>query len=167
MQCGAGRRCPCVLSPEVPSSGSRTGSQSQGEARVRSAALPAASPVPGSGQPVVVQCPRHAGLSALGWQVHPRERPGAADILVPRLPLGSAALGLSNPLLLRDLGHAFVGNGSCVGVERPGCTATLFLCSPGLVNNTGIDWFMPWPPQALHAVAKSFLGEWQLGRGPH
>ncbi|XP_025789014.1 dynein heavy chain 10, axonemal [Puma concolor] len=29
---------------------------------------------------------------------------------------------------------------------------------PGLVNNTGIDWFMPWPPQALHAVAKSFLG---------
>uniref|UniRef100_A0A8C9QGL1 Dynein axonemal heavy chain 10 n=1 Tax=Spermophilus dauricus TaxID=99837 RepID=A0A8C9QGL1_SPEDA len=30
---------------------------------------------------------------------------------------------------------------------------------PGLVNNTGIDWFMPWPPQALHAVAKSFLGD--------
>uniref|UniRef100_A0A2K5DJP1 Dynein axonemal heavy chain 10 n=1 Tax=Aotus nancymaae TaxID=37293 RepID=A0A2K5DJP1_AOTNA len=29
---------------------------------------------------------------------------------------------------------------------------------PGMVNNTGIDWFMPWPPQALHAVAKSFLG---------
>ncbi|KAM9193992.1 dynein axonemal heavy chain 10 [Dugong dugon] len=29
---------------------------------------------------------------------------------------------------------------------------------PGLVNNTGIDWFMPWPPQALHAVAKSYLG---------
>ncbi|XP_027269695.1 dynein heavy chain 10, axonemal isoform X2 [Cricetulus griseus] len=29
---------------------------------------------------------------------------------------------------------------------------------PGLVNNTGIDWFMPWPSQALHAVAKSFLG---------
>ncbi|XP_006894689.1 PREDICTED: dynein heavy chain 10, axonemal [Elephantulus edwardii] len=29
---------------------------------------------------------------------------------------------------------------------------------PGLVNNTGIDWFMPWPPQALYAVAKSFLG---------
>ncbi|KAI5166248.1 Dynein Heavy Chain 10, Axonemal [Manis pentadactyla] len=29
---------------------------------------------------------------------------------------------------------------------------------PGLVNNTGIDWFMPWPPQALHAVVKSFLG---------
>uniref|UniRef100_A0A9L0IQP0 Dynein axonemal heavy chain 10 n=1 Tax=Equus asinus TaxID=9793 RepID=A0A9L0IQP0_EQUAS len=30
---------------------------------------------------------------------------------------------------------------------------------PGLVNNTGIDWFMPWPPQALHAVAKSFLAQ--------
>ncbi|KAM5237710.1 dynein axonemal heavy chain 10 [Ctenodactylus gundi] len=33
---------------------------------------------------------------------------------------------------------------------------------PGLVNNTGIDWFMPWPPQALHAVAKSFLGDNQM-----
>ncbi|CAL8251349.1 unnamed protein product [Boreogadus saida] len=30
---------------------------------------------------------------------------------------------------------------------------------PGLVNNTGIDWFLPWPPQALQAVAYSFLGE--------
>ncbi|XP_013358995.1 PREDICTED: dynein heavy chain 10, axonemal isoform X2 [Chinchilla lanigera] len=30
---------------------------------------------------------------------------------------------------------------------------------PGLVNNTGIDWFMPWPPQALNAVARSFLGD--------
>ncbi|KAM3867513.1 dynein axonemal heavy chain 10 [Diretmus argenteus] len=30
---------------------------------------------------------------------------------------------------------------------------------PGLVNNTGIDWFLPWPPQGLHAVAQSFLGE--------
>ncbi|XP_019908369.3 dynein heavy chain 10, axonemal [Esox lucius] len=30
---------------------------------------------------------------------------------------------------------------------------------PGLVNNTGIDWFLPWPPQALHAVAQSFLGQ--------
>uniref|UniRef100_A0A8B9QA73 Dynein axonemal heavy chain 10 n=1 Tax=Apteryx owenii TaxID=8824 RepID=A0A8B9QA73_APTOW len=29
---------------------------------------------------------------------------------------------------------------------------------PGLVNNTGIDWFLPWPPQALYAVAKSFVG---------
>ncbi|KAM5191717.1 dynein axonemal heavy chain 10 [Mantella aurantiaca] len=33
---------------------------------------------------------------------------------------------------------------------------------PGLVNNTGIDWFLPWPPQALYAVAKSFLGESQM-----
>ncbi|XP_030648846.1 dynein heavy chain 10, axonemal [Chanos chanos] len=33
---------------------------------------------------------------------------------------------------------------------------------PGLVNNTGIDWFLPWPPQALHAVAQSFLGENQM-----
>lgn len=31
-------------------------------------------------------------------------------------------------------------------------------CASGLVNNTSIDWFSPWPPQALHAVAKSFLG---------
>ncbi|XP_062814743.1 dynein axonemal heavy chain 10 isoform X2 [Anolis carolinensis] len=29
---------------------------------------------------------------------------------------------------------------------------------PGLVNNTGIDWFLPWPTQALYAVAKFFLG---------
>lgn len=42
-----------------------------------------------------------------------------------------------------------------------GCKLIVSLVSPpsqGLVNNTGIDWFMPWPPQALHAVAKSFLG---------
>ncbi|XP_078713472.1 dynein axonemal heavy chain 10 [Lampetra fluviatilis] len=30
---------------------------------------------------------------------------------------------------------------------------------PGLVNNTCIDWFLPWPEQALLAVAQSFLGE--------
>ncbi|NXA03996.1 DYH10 protein, partial [Sapayoa aenigma] len=30
---------------------------------------------------------------------------------------------------------------------------------PGLVNNTGIDWFLPWPPQALFAVAQSFVGK--------
>lgn len=28
---------------------------------------------------------------------------------------------------------------------------------PGLVNNAIIDWFMPWPEQALFAVATSFL----------
>uniref|UniRef100_A0A1A8GI94 Dynein, axonemal, heavy chain 10 n=1 Tax=Nothobranchius korthausae TaxID=1143690 RepID=A0A1A8GI94_9TELE len=30
---------------------------------------------------------------------------------------------------------------------------------PGLINNTVIDWFLPWPPEALHAVAESFLGD--------
>ena len=30
---------------------------------------------------------------------------------------------------------------------------------PGLVNNTVIDWFMPWPEQALLAVATVFLGD--------
>ncbi|TWW60421.1 Dynein heavy chain 10, axonemal [Takifugu flavidus] len=30
---------------------------------------------------------------------------------------------------------------------------------PGLMNNTVIDWFLPWPQQALLAVAQSFLGE--------
>ncbi|XP_062874230.1 dynein axonemal heavy chain 10 [Trichomycterus rosablanca] len=38
---------------------------------------------------------------------------------------------------------------------------------PGLVNNTGIDWFLPWPPQALHAVAQSFLGESPMIPNPH
>ncbi|XP_053509735.1 dynein axonemal heavy chain 10 isoform X2 [Ictalurus furcatus] len=38
---------------------------------------------------------------------------------------------------------------------------------PGLVNNTGIDWFLPWPPQALHAVAQSFLGESPLIPAAH
>ncbi|XP_027593384.2 dynein heavy chain 10, axonemal isoform X1 [Pipra filicauda] len=28
---------------------------------------------------------------------------------------------------------------------------------PGLVNNTGIDWFLPWPAQALFAVAQSIV----------
>jgi dynein heavy chain len=30
---------------------------------------------------------------------------------------------------------------------------------PGLVNNTVIDWFMPWPQQALTAVADVYLGK--------
>ena len=30
---------------------------------------------------------------------------------------------------------------------------------PGLVNNTVIDWFLPWPRQALLAVANSFLSQ--------
>ena len=29
---------------------------------------------------------------------------------------------------------------------------------PGLVNSTVIDWFLPWPTQALYAVASVFLG---------
>lgn len=52
------------------------------------------------------------------------------------------------------------------GVRGHGAVTPLSCSLPGLVNNTGIDWFMPWPSQALHAVAKSFLGEWQLIRGP-
>jgi dynein heavy chain len=30
---------------------------------------------------------------------------------------------------------------------------------PGLVNNTMIDWYLPWPQQALHSVANAFLKE--------
>ncbi|KAM8866758.1 dynein axonemal heavy chain 10 isoform 2-T2 [Synchiropus picturatus] len=30
---------------------------------------------------------------------------------------------------------------------------------PGLMNSTVINWFQPWPPQALLEVAQSFLGE--------
>ena len=30
---------------------------------------------------------------------------------------------------------------------------------PGLVNDTCIDWFMPWPRQALFAVASRFLDD--------
>ncbi|XP_057295129.1 dynein axonemal heavy chain 10-like [Hydractinia symbiolongicarpus] len=33
---------------------------------------------------------------------------------------------------------------------------------PGLVNNTSIDWFMPWPRQALFAVASRFLEQNKL-----
>ena len=38
---------------------------------------------------------------------------------------------------------------------------------PGLVNNTTIDWFQPWPEQALYAVASVFLAEvrWRDGQG--
>uniref|UniRef100_UPI00398F6830 dynein axonemal heavy chain 10 isoform X2 n=1 Tax=Pristiophorus japonicus TaxID=55135 RepID=UPI00398F6830 len=38
---------------------------------------------------------------------------------------------------------------------------------PGLVNNTGIDWYLPWPPQALLAVARSFLGKNAMIPGEH
>lgn len=30
---------------------------------------------------------------------------------------------------------------------------------PGLVSNTGINWFFPWPEEALHAVATNYLEE--------
>lgn len=33
---------------------------------------------------------------------------------------------------------------------------------PGMVNNTVIDWFEPWPEQALQSVASVFLAEEQL-----
>lgn len=33
---------------------------------------------------------------------------------------------------------------------------------PGLVSNTSIDWFFPWPQDALSAVASNFLVEVQL-----
>ena len=33
---------------------------------------------------------------------------------------------------------------------------------PGLVSNTSIDWFFPWPEDALSAVAQHFLVEVQL-----
>ncbi|CAH1233746.1 DNAH10 [Branchiostoma lanceolatum] len=38
---------------------------------------------------------------------------------------------------------------------------------PGLVNNTTIDWFMPWPEQALYAVANVFVGENQMVPDQH
>lgn len=30
---------------------------------------------------------------------------------------------------------------------------------PGLINNAIIDWFLPWPEQALYAVSTSLLAE--------
>ncbi|KAF0291565.1 Dynein heavy chain 10, axonemal [Amphibalanus amphitrite] len=38
---------------------------------------------------------------------------------------------------------------------------------PGLVNNTTIDWFQPWPEQALYAVASVFLAEVALVPDQH
>ena len=35
-------------------------------------------------------------------------------------------------------------------------SAGFFGC-PGMVNNTSIDWYMPWPEQALYAVASVFI----------
>jgi len=36
---------------------------------------------------------------------------------------------------------------------------------PALVNCTVIDWFQPWPYEALHSVAKKFLADVELGDG--
>jgi dynein heavy chain len=36
---------------------------------------------------------------------------------------------------------------------------------PALVNSTVIDWFQPWPYEALLSVANSFLSEVDLGEG--
>jgi len=36
---------------------------------------------------------------------------------------------------------------------------------PALVNSTVIDWFQPWPYDALLSVANSFLAEVDLGEG--
>jgi len=33
----------------------------------------------------------------------------------------------------------------------------LIICIEGIVNNTIIDWFLPWPEQALYAVASVFI----------
>lgn len=36
--------------------------------------------------------------------------------------------------------------------------SVLFRCYvTGLVNNASIDWFFPWPEQALYAVASVFI----------
>jgi len=33
---------------------------------------------------------------------------------------------------------------------------------PGLISNTNIDWFFPWPEDALTAVAENFMGNVEL-----
>ena len=33
---------------------------------------------------------------------------------------------------------------------------------PGLVNNTTIDWFLPWPEEALFSTASILLNDIQL-----
>lgn len=32
-----------------------------------------------------------------------------------------------------------------------------YMLLTGMVNNTSIDWFFPWPEQALYAVASVFI----------
>jgi dynein heavy chain len=38
---------------------------------------------------------------------------------------------------------------------------------PALINNTTIDWFMPWPADALTEVAMKFIGKMDLDEGLH
>ena len=33
---------------------------------------------------------------------------------------------------------------------------------PGLISNTNVDWFFPWPEDALTAVANNFMGDVEL-----
>lgn len=33
---------------------------------------------------------------------------------------------------------------------------------PGLITNTIVDWFFPWPEDALTAVANNFMGKVEL-----
>ena len=34
--------------------------------------------------------------------------------------------------------------------------------SPGLINGCTIDWFLPWPQEALIAVSTKFIGDFQM-----
>jgi len=36
---------------------------------------------------------------------------------------------------------------------------------PGLISNTNVDWFFPWPEDALTAVADNFMGSVELEEG--
>ena len=36
---------------------------------------------------------------------------------------------------------------------------------PGLISNTNVDWFFPWPEDALAAVADNFMGGIELEDG--
>jgi dynein heavy chain len=38
---------------------------------------------------------------------------------------------------------------------------------PALINNTTIDWFMPWPEDALTEVALKFIGKMSLDEELH
>ena len=46
------------------------------------------------------------------------------------------------------------------------CARTSFFFQ-GLVSNTVIDWFFPWPEEALHKVAEFFLADDPLVEDRH